>query len=88
MRVVILYRPNSEYSLTVEDFIRNYQIYHDDQPLEVLNIDTRDGSATAALYDVVEYPAILVLQSDGYLQKLWQGSALPRVDDVIAYAHV
>ena len=32
-----------------------------DKRLEVLNIDTRDGSATASLYDVMQYPAILVL---------------------------
>jgi hypothetical protein len=54
--------------------------------LEILNVDTRDGSATASLYDVVQYPAILVLQNDGYPQKVWQGSEMPLLGEVIAYA--
>jgi hypothetical protein len=71
----------------VEEFIHDFQIRHRDERLEVLNIDTRDGSATASLYDVMRYPAILVLQTDGYLQKSWQGDQLPMMDEVASYAH-
>jgi hypothetical protein len=53
--------------------------------LEVLNIDTREGSATATLYDIMQYPAILVLHTDGYVQKIWQGDSLPLMDEVAAY---
>jgi hypothetical protein len=87
MKVLVLYRPNSEHGREVEDFIREFQIRHHDERLEVLNIDTRDGSATASLYDVMRYPAILVLQTDGYLQKSWEGDQLPLMDEVISYAH-
>lgn len=87
MKVLILYRPNSEHARVMEDFIREYQERHDSGHLEVLNIDTREGSATATLYDVVQYPAILVLQTDGYVQKIWQGNSLPLMDEVASYAH-
>jgi hypothetical protein len=83
----VLYRPNSEHGREVEEFIHDFQIRHRDERLEVLNIDTRDGSATASLYDVMRYPAILVLQTDGYLQKSWQGDQLPMMDEVASYAH-
>lgn len=88
MKVLVLYRPNSEHGRSVEDFIRDYQSRHGSHHFEVLNIDSRDGSATATLYDVVQYPAILVLQDDGYVQKMWEGGHLPLMDDVAAYASV
>lgn len=85
MKVVILYRPNSEHGRRIEEFIHEYQRRHETDHIEVLNIDTRDGSATAALYDVMRYPAIMVLRNDGYVQKLWQGDALPMMDEVASY---
>lgn len=87
MKVLVLYRPNSEHGRLVEEFIHDFQARHRDERLEVLNIDTRDGSATASLYDVMRYPAILVLQTDGYLQKSWEGDQLPMMDEVVSYAH-
>lgn len=88
MKVLILYRPNSEHGRLIDDFIHDFQQRHGDTRLEVLSVDTRDGSAAASLYDVVQYPAILVLQGDGYAQKIWQGDMLPRLDEVVSYAHV
>ena len=46
------------------------------------------GSATATLYDIMRYPAILVLQNDGYLQKSWEGEQFPLMDEIFSYAHV
>jgi hypothetical protein len=40
----------------------------------------------ASLYDVMEYPAIMVMQMDGYVMKIWQGTTLPMIDEVSAYA--
>ncbi|GAC1499820.1 MAG: hypothetical protein NVS1B10_02920 [Candidatus Saccharimonadales bacterium] len=88
MKVLILYRPNSEHGRIVEEFIHDFKDRHSLERLEVLNIDTREGSATATLYDVMQYPAILVLQMDGFVQKIWQGERLPMMDEVAAYARV
>jgi hypothetical protein len=86
MKVLVLYRPNSEHGRIVEDFVRDFQIRHREPRLEVLSIDTRDGSATASLYDIMQYPAILVVQTDGNVQKVWEGTQLPLMDEVVAYA--
>ena len=86
MKVVVLYRPNSEHGRLVEEFIHDFQSRHASERLEILNIDSRDGSATASLYDVVRYPAILVLKDDGYVQRSWEGDSLPLMDEVAAYA--
>ena len=87
MRLLVLYRPNSEHGRIIEEFVHEYQRRHQANHLELLNIDTRDGSATATLYDVMQYPAILSLQNDGSVQKIWQGAELPLMDEVASYAN-
>lgn len=86
MRVLVLYRPNSGHGRLVEEFVHDFQSRHNSDKIELLNIDTREGSATATLYDVVQYPAVLVLQADGSLQRSWIGETLPLIDEVVAYA--
>lgn len=88
MKVVIIYRPDSEHGRLTEDFVRTFQSRYPLQRLETLNIDSRDGSATATLYDVMQYPGILVLQNDGQVEKSWEGDNLPRVDEVAGYARL
>jgi hypothetical protein len=85
MKVLVLYRPNSEHSRLIDEFIHEFQSRNQNSRLEVVNVDSRDGSATASLYDIMSYPAILVLQGDGYLQKSWEGDDLPLVDEVAGY---
>ncbi len=86
MKVLVIYRPDSEHGRITEDFVTTFKSKYDTREIEVLNVDSREGSAMASLYDVMTYPAILVLQTDGNLQKSWEGNTLPLVDEVIAYA--
>ncbi|HET7059735.1 MAG TPA: hypothetical protein VFH99_00230 [Candidatus Saccharimonadales bacterium] len=86
MKILILYRPESEHARTTEEFIHEFQRRHNARRLEVLNIDSRDGIATASLYDIMQYPAILVIQDDGMIQKVWEGDSLPLMDEVASYA--
>lgn len=85
MKVVILYRPNSEHGRVVDDFIRDYKNRHEEGKLEVLDVDSRDGSSTASLYGVMQYPAILALRNDGSELHAWEGSTLPMMDEVAYY---
>ncbi len=86
MKVLILYRPNSEEARSVESFIHDYQARHETGRLEVVDVNTRDGYATASLYDIMSYPAVLVLRDDGSILKSWEGEMLPLMDDVTYYA--
>lgn len=88
MKILILYRPASEHSRRIEEFIRGYQDRHHTHAIEVLSLDTRDGAATASLYDIMQYPAILVIQNDGSVQRVWQGDPLPLMDEVASYAGI
>lgn len=88
VKLLILYRPNSEHDTDVQSFVREFQRrYEVGRKLELVSLNTRDGAATASLYDVVAYPAILVLGDDGSLVNFWQGMPLPLMDEVAAYAH-
>ena len=84
MKVMVLYRPNSETARSVEEFSheleREYQA-----KIDLVSLDTRDGSSTASLYGVVQYPAVLVLGADGQLVKDWQGAILPLRSEIAYY---
>lgn len=86
MRLLILYRPNSEHARLTEDFIHNFQSSYASGTVDIQDVDSREGIATATLYDIMQYPAILVLAPDGAAQKIWQGSELPLMDEIAAYA--
>jgi hypothetical protein len=87
MKVLVLYRPNSEEARTVESFVHDFQSRHEAGRLEVLDVNTRDGYATATLYDVMSYPAILVLRDDGSILKSWEGDMLPLMDEIAYYTY-
>lgn len=89
MRTVILYHPKSEFAGMAEDYARDYQRRHEDrQEIELLSLDTVEGARLAQLYDVVRYPALLVIGPDGQLQKLWQDQPWPLMDEVAAFSKV
>lgn len=88
MKLLILYRPNSEHATAVESFVRDFQRQHDvADKMELVSVDTRDGAATAALYDIVRFPAILALADDGRMLNMWQGEPLPLMDEVAGYLY-
>lgn len=87
MKVVILYRPDSEYARIVETFIHDFKARNSFAQVEVLNVDERDGIALAGLYGIVSFPAILAVASDGSLLKHWVGSELPLMDEVASYVY-
>lgn len=86
MKVLVLYRPNSEEARNVESFIHDFQERHDTNHLEAIDVNTRDGYATATLYDVMQYPAVLVIRDDGSILKSWEGEMLPLMDEIAYYA--
>lgn len=83
MKVLVLYRPNSEHARSVETFLHDFEHqYAKDVPVEVLSLDTRDGASTASLYDIVQYPGVLVVDSFGSVVRSWQGETLPLMSEV------
>lgn len=87
MRVLVLYKPNSEHGRMVEEYVRDYKQAGHNGKIQLINVNTRDGSNTAVLYDVMEYPTILVTRIDGSIIRSWSGSTLPLQSDVASYVY-
>ncbi len=68
----------------VESFARDFS-RQVGRKLELISLESRDGSSTATLYDVVQYPAILALSDAGEVLRMWQGPILPLMDELAYY---
>ena len=86
MKVVVLYRPNSEHARKVEEFARDFTHSNTNRKIELVSLDTRDGASTATLYDIMQYPAVLALRDDGQILKEWEGDMLPLMQEVAHYS--
>lgn len=84
MKALILYRPNAEFARSVEDYVRDYA-RHRAAEIELVSLDTPRGADMARAYDIVQYPALLVMRDDGGLLKEWQGPSLPLMNEVAGY---
>ena len=84
MRVVVVYREESDYAREVLDYLRDFtrQTGHE---LETVNPDSREGASFCRVYDIVEYPSIIALDDQGTLQNLWRGRPLPTISEISYY---
>ncbi len=82
MRLVALYRTNSEQARPMYEFIEMFRRRYPDKQVQELDLDTRDGAAEATLYGVTQYPAIIATAVDGRVLGLWEGLPLPLIDEV------
>ena len=80
----MLYRTNSEHATSVEAYLRDFYS-RTGKELTTIDVDTPEGAELCKLYDIVQYPAILVTDSNGNLQNLWAGDNLPTISEVSYY---
>ena len=82
MKIVILYKPNSDHGRVVEEYLHEFAARNPEVSFNALSVETREGANTATLYDVMQYPSMLALREDGSIAKSWQGLPLPLMNDV------
>lgn len=80
----MLYRPNSEFARIVEQYVTDFKRFRG-KDIELVDINTREGAATASLYEVMEHPSLMVLRDDGQVLQEWQGAQLPLMNEVSGY---
>lgn len=87
MKVLVSYRPKSEYARSVEEFTHGLQTQHglDERQLQVVDYDSREGMALASMYDIMGQPIVLVTNDDGSYVKHWEGTDLPLMSEVAGY---
>lgn len=84
MKAIVLYRPQSEFARAVEEFTHDFKT-RTPYDIELTDVDSSEGTALAELYDVMDYPTVIVSKDDGQLIKSWTGTPLPLVNDVAGY---
>ncbi len=84
MRVVIIWRDDTDYARTIIDWLRDFEHRTGKVP-ESLSPDEPEGESLCRAYDIVEYPTIVALDNDGSLLQMWRGPEMPRIGDVSYY---
>lgn len=79
-----MYHPESDHARSVEDYAFTFERTHK-KKIELISLESREGSDIARLYDLVRYPAVLAVRQNGQLLKDWQGDNLPLMAEVAAY---
>lgn len=81
MRVVCVWRRESEYGRSVEEWITDYE-RRTGREVESFDPDTLEGETLCRAYDIMEYPTIMVLDNGGAALGVWRGQQLPLFDEV------
>ncbi len=84
MRVVVVYKDQTDYARTVDDYLRDFE-RQTGAAIETLDPDSSEGSDFCRTYDIVEYPSLVALSDDGTMQNLWRGLPLPTISEVSYY---
>lgn len=84
MKTVLLYRPNSEHERRALDYMRDFTA-QTGKKLDTMDPDSPAGTDLCRMYDIMQFPAILVIDDDGAMQNLWTGDTLPSFSEVSYY---
>lgn len=84
MRVVIVWREESDYAREVREWIRDFE-NRTGVAIDSVNPDEPNGISLCKAYDVVEYPTILALSDSGSMLHMWRGTPLTSLDSVAYY---
>ena len=81
MRTVVVTREQRDYAREVREWLREYD-RRAGTPAEVVDPDSREGIGFTGAYDLMEFPAVMVLQDDGAVVSIWRGTPMPPIDEV------
>jgi len=81
---VVIYKEETDYARQVTDYLRDFerQTGHE---LETLNPESLEGISFTETYDIMEFPTVVAISSDGHLQNQWRGLPLPTISEVSYY---
>lgn len=86
MKLLVLYKLNSEHSTMTESFVRDLRHQHDNINIETINAESKEGMALVDLYGVMDYPALIAVTDSGQMTNSWVGPQLPLMNEVAYYA--
>lgn len=84
MRVVVLYKQQTDTTRQVEEFMADFYRQTGHQ-LESMDPESPDGVSFCTAYDILEFPSIIAISDNGQLQNYWSGLPLPTISEVSYY---
>ena len=85
MKVIVVYRQESDHAREVTNFLRDFSS-QTGRVIEEIDPDSREGDSFCRTYDIVEYPTLIAIDNSGVMQHLWRGRPLPTINEVSFYA--
>jgi len=85
MRVVVVYKDNTDYTRTVTDYLRDFE-RQTGRTLDPIDPDSLEGEIFCRTYGIMEYPTVVALSDDSVMRNMWPGLPLPTISEVSYYA--
>lgn len=86
MRVVVLTKEGYDYSSAVDTFVM--ELESSGVEIERLDPDTYEGESVARSLDILEFPAVIAMDSNGGAAQQWLGMPLPPISEVSYYVNL
>ena len=86
MKLTILWNEQTDYAREVREWTRDFVA--DTGKDNIINLDpeTIEGERFAGVYDILQFPAVVVTDDDGRLLQMWKGTPMPQIDEVSYFA--
>ena len=84
MRVVVLYKQQTDTTRQVEEFMADFYRQTGRQ-LESIDPESPDCVSFCTAYDILEFPSLIAISDNGQLQNYWSGLPLPTISEVSYY---
>lgn len=84
MRLVVIYRTETDYARSVVEQLREFT-RRTGRIVEEIDPDSDEGQNLCRTYDIVEYPTIIALTDNGTMLAMWRGLPLPTIDEMNSY---
>ena len=84
MKLIVVNKQETEFPREVEDWAREYRSVTG-RDVEFVDPETIDGEIFVKTYDLMQYPAILVLRDNGIVSAAWTGLPLPQFDEISSH---
>lgn len=86
MRTILIRKDDQDYTRDVITWLRDFEHQAGAGLIEEIDPETTEGENLVETYDLLEYPAIMVLAEDGSVVQMWKGMPLPSPDMVSYFA--
>lgn len=84
MRVVVVYKEQTDYARQVIDYLRDFE-HQTGRTLDTMDPESAAGVEFCKVYDIMELPTMIALSDDGLMQNTWVGLPLPTISEVSYY---